>query len=152
MRGATLGTPRIGFQMESDVTVHHATFFQVFLVVFLGLPEDGGREDLCGDGLAVGSGGVEFRDAGACLSGLLVGAGEDDAAVLRAEVGTLTIDLSWIVHGEEGVEQRVVRKTAIVEGYFHYFRVAGAVGTDFLVGRVFEAASCVSSGRIEYTS
>src|SRR5580698_7936609 len=115
----------------SDVTVHHAAFLQIFLVVFLGLPEGGGGEDLCGDGLAVGAGGVELRDAGACLGGLLVGAGEDDAAVLRAEVGTLTVDLSGIVHGEEGVEQRVVGETAVVEGYFYYFRVAGAVGTDF---------------------
>ncbi len=84
-------------------------------MVLLGPPEGGGGDDLGGDGLTVGSGGVELGDAGSGLGGLLVGVGEDDAAVLRSEVRTLAVDLGGIVHGEEGVEQRLVGETAVVE-------------------------------------
>lgn len=38
-----------------DVTADHASFFEVALVVLLGLPEDGTGDDLCGDGQPVGS-------------------------------------------------------------------------------------------------
>ena len=89
----------------------HASFFEVALVVFLGLPEGGGGDYLGCDGLAVGAGGVELGDAGAGLGDLLVGVGEDDAAILGAEVRTLAVDLGGIVQGEEGVEERLVGET-----------------------------------------
>ena len=55
------------------------------------------------------------------------------------------------MEGEEGVEKLVVRETTVIEGDLDYFRVAGAVGTDFFVGRVFEVAACVSYGCIDNT-
>src|SRR5580704_16487935 len=91
-----------------NVTVDHAALFEVTLVVLLGFPESGDGEDLGSDGLAVSAGGVELGDASMCLSELLSRMGEDDAAVLSSEIRTLVVDLSGVVHGEKGVEERVV--------------------------------------------
>jgi hypothetical protein len=55
------------------------------------------------------------------------------------------------VHREERVQQRFVRKAGWVEGDFDDFRMAGAVGTDFFIGWVFEVAAFVSYGCIDNT-
>ena len=60
----------------------HATFLKVLLVVFFGLPERSGCNDLGCDWFAVRAGGVELGDLRAGLSELLVVMREDDAAVL----------------------------------------------------------------------
>ena len=44
------------------------------------------------------------------------------------------------MHSEERVQQRFVRETGWIEGDFDDFRMAGAVGTDFFIGWVFEIA------------
>ncbi len=49
------------------------------------------------------------------------------------------------------VQQRFVRKTGRIEGDFDDFRMAGAVGTDFFIGWVFEIAAFVSYGRVDNT-
>src|ERR1700748_2238135 len=36
-----------------DVAAHHATLFKILLMVFFGLPEDSGRDDLGCDGFAI---------------------------------------------------------------------------------------------------
>jgi hypothetical protein len=51
-------------------------------MVFFGFPEGGRWNDLSCDGFAIGAGSVKFGDLGASLSELLVGMGENDAAIL----------------------------------------------------------------------
>ena len=126
------------------MTAHHASFFEVALVVLFGLPEGSGRRDLSGDRLAEGAGGVEFGDLRPCLGCLLVGVGKDDAAVLRSPVRTLAIDLGGIVEREECVEKCLIGEAGRVKRNLNDFRVAGAVATDFLIGRVLEVSAFVS--------
>src|ERR1700678_3576169 len=76
---------------------------------------------------------------------------EDHAAILRAPIWALTIDLGGIMHGEERIQQRFVGKTGWIEGDFDDLRMAGAVRTDFFIGWMFEVAACVSYGRVDNT-
>ena len=112
-RSSKAATSKFGSPLclDSDVTAHHAALLEILLVVLLCLPECSGGNDLGGDGLAVSAGGVEFGDLGAGLGELLVVMGEDDAAVLRAPVRTLAIDLGGIVQSEECVQKRFVGET-----------------------------------------
>src|SRR5271170_1081065 len=103
--------------MRLDVAAHHATLFEIFLVILFGLPKGGRRNDLGCDGLAVRACSTKFCDLGAGLGKLLVGASEDDAAVLCAPVRTLAVDLGGIVKREESVQQCVVGNTGWIEGY-----------------------------------
>src|SRR5271163_523211 len=55
------------------------------------------------------------------------------------------------MQGEECVQQGFVGQTRWIEGDFDDFRMAGAVGTDFFIGWVFESAAFVSYGCVDNT-
>src|SRR5271154_4276523 len=132
-----------------DMAADHAALFEVALVVLLGLPEGLGGEDLGGDGGAEAAGGVEFGDLCAGLTGLLVGVGEDDGAILRSPIGTLAVDLGGIVEGKEGIEQAFVADAGGVEEELDHLGVAGAVGTDLFVGGMLERSPFVADGGVQ---
>jgi hypothetical protein len=137
--------------MASDVAAHHATLFKILLVILFGLPERSRWNNLSCDGLAIRSGGVKLGDLRAGLGKLLVGMGEDDAAILRAPIRTLAIHLGGIVHREERIQQRLVGKAGWIESDLNDLRMACAVCTNFFISWVFEIAAFVSYGRVDNT-
>src|ERR1700722_6172415 len=102
--------------MRLDVAAHHATLFEIFLVILFGLPKGCRRNDLGCDGLAVRACSTKFCNLSARLGKLFVGVGKNDASVLGAPIRTLAINLSGIVKCEKGVQQCLVRDSGWIEG------------------------------------
>jgi hypothetical protein len=97
------------FKPGLDVAADGAAFLQIFLVVFFGAPEGFRWDDLGHDGLRELLLGCEAGDGGPGSGFLLWGVEEDGAAILRAPVGTLAVELGGVVELEESIEQLFVR-------------------------------------------
>ncbi len=93
---------------QLNVAAQGAAFLEVFLVVLLCAPEGLGGDDLGDDGLGESLLRGEAGDGGLGGSFLLGRVEEDDAAVLRAPVGPLAVELGGIVEREERVEELLV--------------------------------------------
>ncbi len=98
--------------MASDVAAHHAALLQILLVVLLGLPEVRSRRHLGHDRRAKGSRCVQLRDLCPCRRGLFLRMREDHAAVLRAPVRALPVQLRGIVQREKRIQQSLVADRA----------------------------------------
>jgi len=65
---------------------------------------------------------------------LLGGMGEDDRAILVADVGPLAVHLGGVMHLEEILHERAVGDLGRIEGDLDDLGVTGALGPDLLVG------------------
>ncbi len=76
---------------------------------------------------------------------------KDCAPILRSPVRSLSIHLGGIMQRKKCIQQSLVGKTRWIESNLNNLRMAGAVGTNFFIGWVFEVAAFVSHGRIDNT-
>src|SRR6266481_3626813 len=75
---------------------------------------------------------------------------EDCGAVLRTEVRALAVYLRGVVHLPEGVEQLFVAYLRRIEGDLHDFSVAGFVGADVFVRRVYRVTAAVAYRSVDH--
>ncbi len=124
-----------------------AALFQILLVVLFGAPEGLGGLDFGDDALwceMARSG--ELLDLGLGLRFLLGSVKEDGGAILRAPVGSLTVECGGVVKFEESVEQFLIADFFGIEVKLDDFGMAGLVGTDVFVGGLVELASLITDG------
>src|SRR5689334_17578001 len=69
---------------------------------------------------------------------------EDDRAVLRADIGTLAVELRWVMHLEEQIEQFFVADFRRVERDFHHFGVVGGAAANLSIVGVGDMAARVA--------
>ena len=106
---------------------------EIVLVVILGGIKRGRGDDLGDHVVAVGT----QEDDELVYDGLLFGGLiEDGGAVLRAEIGALTVESGGVVNLEEEPGERLIGGAGGVEDDANRFGMAGEVGADVLVGRV----------------
>ena len=107
----------------------------VLMVVFGGVEgteglefgDDGGGPELAGGNVG---------DDGLGLDLLVGGVVEDGRAVLRADIGALTIGGGGVVDGEEDFEQVGVADGGRIKGDLDGLSVAGKPGAHLLIGRI----------------
>src|SRR5690348_15921208 len=121
-----------------------AILLEVALVILLPAPECGCGFDRGDDGTTESSGSRKsllplLRDAG--LFGAVC---EDHRAILRSHVGTLPVQLCWIVFHEEDVDELLIRHFLRVVGHLDDFCVAGAVCAHLSIGGVRHAAAGIT--------
>src|SRR5438445_4752159 len=131
------------------LATRHATLFEVALVLFLLAIEFAGRGDLRRNRALKFLAGFEiclgfFRDGF-----LFRRVRENRRAILRAEVRSLAIYLSRIVHVPERFDKRFVAHFLRIKSYLHNFRMASFVGANILVRVIFGAASAITGGLIQ---
>ena len=122
-------------------------FCEVALVVFLGLPErlrvlDRGHDRGAEPALLV----VDHAAHGLRL---LRRVGEDDGAVLVADVGALAVHLGRVVDLEVLADEVLVADLRGVELDLRHLDVAGVAAADLLVGRVVDVAALVADQRVD---
>src|SRR5215208_1167781 len=144
--------PRRGYyelapQQRPEQTACRGALLEVALVVVLGAPEGGRRLDLGHDRVTealLGALDNSPRDLG-----LLVRVGEDHRAVLPADVGALTVELSRVVDLEILRDQVLVADLRGVEGDLADLDVPRRAGTDLLVGGVVDVPALVADRRVD---
>jgi|GEM_PF-1375153 len=107
----------------------------VLMVIFGGVEgaeglefgDDGGGPELAGG---------EVGNDGLCLDLLVGSVVKDGGAVLRADIGALTIGGGGVVDGEEDVKQVGVADDGRIKGDLDGLGVAGEPGAHLLIGRI----------------
>src|SRR5258708_28668309 len=77
--------------------------------------------------------------------------GENRRAVLLTEVWSLTIYLRGIVQVPEGFDQRLIADFLRIEFDLHHLGVAGLVGADVFVRRIFGVAVAAADQRVHHS-
>ena len=103
------------------------------MVILRGV-ELGERDDFGDDGGFAFGLGAGLRFVG--YPHLVVVFRQDDRAVLRASVGTLTIEGGRVMRLPEKIDDLFVGNLCRVVLYLHHLGMAGFAGPDFLVGRI----------------
>src|SRR6185437_15724822 len=132
--------------MGGDVAGRLPALLEVLLVVLLRAPERARGGDLGHDRTGKPAAAVErlLRTPRRRLLGRIQI--EDRGAVLAANVRTLAVDRRGVVILPEHLQQSVETHLRGIELDLHHLGVAGAVGTDLLVGRVVGHAARVAHG------
>src|SRR5438105_15936682 len=71
-------------------------------------------------------------------------------AILRAYIGTLSIQRGRIVVRPENVEDLIVRYLGRIEFHLNNFGVAGLVAANIFVARILSVPACIPYGRRAY--
>src|SRR5580693_5871000 len=76
---------------------------------------------------------------------------ENRRAILRPEVGPLSIDLRRIVYAPEHLEQSLKTDLRRIERNLHDLSVPGLVGANILVRRILRSSAAVARNRFDYS-
>ena len=117
---------------------------EVLLVVGLRLVERRGAGDLGDDGIAPELLRRELLDHRLRRLPLRVALAENDRPILGSHVVALAIRRGRVVDREEHGEEIAEREHGGIEGHPHDFRVSGAPGAHFVVGRALVRAARVA--------
>jgi len=117
------------------------------VVVFCGI-ESVQRRNLRHDGFIPQVSLIEFFDEGFSDGSLSVVVIEDGGTVLCAHIFTLLVQCRRVMDGEENLQDFSVRDFSRIESHLNCLGMAGAVATDFLVGRINDGAACVAGNNV----
>src|SRR3954447_15411568 len=118
-------------------------------MVLLRFPEGAAGTNLGCDWTPIRARGVQLSDPRTGFGKLTVRVSEDNAAILRAPVRPLAVNLGRIVQCKERVQKRLVTEAGVVEGNLNDLRMASAVGTYVLVSWVFEVSAFITYGCVD---
>src|SRR5215510_4490731 len=88
--------------------------------------------------------GVQFRYNLFGRVALLVRSIENYGAVLGADIVSLPIQGGWVMDGEKDFEQLAIGELVRIEGYAHYFNMAGIAGANLAICRVVDVPAHVT--------
>src|SRR5688500_4682932 len=71
---------------------------------------------------------------------------EDDRSILAADIGSLPVQLGWVVKVPKNVQQLLVADQERIILDEHNFGVTGAIAANVLVGGTFRFAAAVTHG------
>src|SRR5579875_4159520 len=120
------------------------------LMIGLGRIKGAIRLDGGDDLRAVNMRGIELRDIGLGDARLLVAGREDRRAILRADIGTLLVELGRIMGDRKIYLQNLaVANAPRIKGDLHRFGMAGLAGADGLVFRRRFIAAGIARNRAD---
>src|SRR5258708_8522173 len=123
----------------------HAALLQIFLMVLFGAIERARGSDFGGDRPLEFAAGVQ-RGARLLSGGFLLRRMEENrTAILRAEVRSLAIHLSWVVSLPECIQQLFLTQYCPVEVHLHYLRGPGFIGANIFLRGVCHLSAAVAS-------
>jgi len=129
------------------MAVRFAALFEVLLMILFGAPKFASGDDLGHDGLGEFCLGRFAR--GTSFHQLLRRVIENGRTVLRAHIGTLAVERGRVVIAPEDFKQVVIADHLRIEGDFDHLGMAGAIGADVFVRRIFRGSPHVADlGRL----
>ena len=107
-------------------------------------PEHRQGHDLGYNGAGPRRGSGDLRHHGPSCHLLIGIMGQDDAAVLRADIRALPVLGGWVMDGKKHLQQIGKGYLPWIEGDLHNLGMAGALAADLLIGRIGHMAAGIA--------
>ena len=129
-----------------------SVLFDVALVVFFGAVERWCITDFGDDRSFVPPAGIALLFRCFREPALLIVVDEDRRAVLRTNVGPLTVERGWIVHVPKRIEQLFIADGVGIEINLDGLCMTGVIAAHFFIGRVGRCPTAITNSRIDNTA